>query len=150
MLRDVLDYMTRYPDRVHHPVEDRLFAALVDVEPALAPQVRHMAALHRRIADSGRALRERLEAAVNGVQLVPRAAILEAGRDYIETFRDHLRCEESVLLPATARKLAAVATRVAAPPVIAERDPLESAEGVRYRALARRLSETLGCGCRTA
>lgn len=150
VLCDVLDYMTRYPDRCHHPVEDRLFAALADVEPALAPQVRHLAELHRRIADSGRALRQRLEVALSDAQLVARAAILEAGEEYVELFREHLRCEESVLLPATARKLAAIAARAPAPPVIAQRDPLASGEGLRYRALARRLSATLGCGCRTA
>ncbi|MCC7413968.1 MAG: hemerythrin domain-containing protein [Gammaproteobacteria bacterium] len=147
ILLDAMDYMTQYPDRFHHPVEDFVFAHLAQQQPQVRAAVDELHAEHRAIAASGTALRQRLEAVVNGA-LMPRAALLEPASEYVRVFHAHMEREERLLLPLAERALDAGDLAQIELPAPDHEDPLfGSREQHRYQALQRRLAARIGCGC---
>jgi hemerythrin-like domain-containing protein len=104
LMLEIMDYMTSYTDRVHHPTEDLCFAMLVEREPAVRPAVRELTRQHRQMAESGRILRAWLQAILNGT-VAPRDAVEEFGRAYVDGFRRHMDLEYREVFPAAQRAL---------------------------------------------
>lgn len=98
LLLDLLFYLTRYPDRFHHPEEDALFDRIWREQPSLAPRVEALHRQHGRIAESGSRLLELVETVVDGT-IVSRVALLQSGTDYIAEYHDYMRHEELELFP---------------------------------------------------
>ena len=105
MMRDIMIYMTRYPDHTHHPKEDLVFERMrergvaPDTEAAIARLLRE----HVALAEKGVIFRDMLIGVVDGA-LVERDTLVATGRDYVEFLRYHARLEdETVFLEA--RKL---------------------------------------------
>jgi len=120
LMRDIVHYMTRYPDTRHHAWENLLFRALVRRDSRLRIVGQILEGDHLRIAGLGGALLELLENVLAGV-VVSRDRLSGTGRRYVSCYRAHLRREEQDLLPAAARLSDAeirrlVATFVASPP----------------------------------
>ena len=53
LMRDVMLYMTRYPDQFHHPKEDLLFTALVIRDRSIRAVVEELREAHRELATQG-------------------------------------------------------------------------------------------------
>ena len=95
LMRDIMTYMTRFPDHTHHPMEDLMFERMRTC--GLAPQTEHTIAQllreHASLAMTGEALRLALlrfeDRARSG-----RPALVAMGRDYVEFLRFHARLEE--------------------------------------------------------
>lgn len=96
LMVDVMRYMTGYPDAVHHPKEDRLYAELRAARPDLAKGMSRVSDDHRMIGDQGVLLRDKLEEAVSG-NLVRRNELVTDSLRYVEALRTHMRWEESDL-----------------------------------------------------
>lgn len=96
LLVDVMRYMTGYPDAVHHPKEDKLYAELRAARPDLAKGLSRVSDEHRVIGDQGVLLRDRLEEAVAG-NMVRRKDLVADALRYVGTLRAHMRWEESDL-----------------------------------------------------
>ena len=96
LMRDVMLYMTHYPDRFHHPKEELIFAALVIHDPSIRPVVDELREAHRRLAESGLELLGNLRNVVDGV-LVERRTLELRGRGYLEALRAHIDTEEGVV-----------------------------------------------------
>ena len=102
LMRDIMVYMTRYPDHTHHPKEDLMFERMrergiaPDTEATIATLLRE----HVALAEKGTIFRDMLIGVVDGA-LVERDALVATGRDYVEFLRYHARLEdESVFLEA--------------------------------------------------
>lgn len=93
LLHDIMDYMTVYPDAVHHPKEDRLYAEMREVRPDLTRGFQRITLDHRRIAEESRRIRDAISAAQHD-SLVPRKQIVANILRYAANLRSHIQWEE--------------------------------------------------------
>jgi hemerythrin-like domain-containing protein len=93
LLQDIMHYMTVYPDAVHHPKEDRLYAELKAVRPDLSTGFERITMDHRHIAELSVKLRDDI-AAINAGNPVRRNAVVADALRYVNTLRGHMQWEE--------------------------------------------------------
>ncbi|MGB5345367.1 MAG: hemerythrin domain-containing protein [Woeseia sp.] len=93
MLHDILQYMTTYPDGVHHPKEDLLYDEIRAVRPDLSSGFQRISVDHRRLGDAGRAVRDKLAAIAAGAMVERKDTVAEALR-YVNALRSHMQWEE--------------------------------------------------------
>jgi hemerythrin-like domain-containing protein len=94
----VAGYMLDYPDRVHHPLEDQLFARLAERDPAAAAAVRGLMEEHARLAQ----LNQRLAATIDGLghdAELPRDWLGQLVQQVVSANRAHMQAEERTLFP---------------------------------------------------
>ena len=98
LMRDIMVYMTRYPDHTHHPKEDLMFERMrergiaSDTERTIEKLLREHAAL----ADKGNVFRDMLIGVVDGA-LVERDTLVATGRDYADFLSYHARLEDETV-----------------------------------------------------
>lgn len=148
LLRDVMYYMTHYPDRYHHPMEDVVFDEMAQRDEALRPAVQDLARQHELIARSGKALVDDLEAIVSGA-LIAREAVAADADGYASCMRQHMALEEQKLLPAVDRGFSAADwDRVRARLGDHGSDPLfGDAVEQRYAGVQQAIARQVGCDC---
>lgn len=93
LVHDVMHYMTVYPDTVHHPKEDRVYAELKAARPDLSQGFDQIVIDHREIADLGMKLRNDVESILSGTMLRRNVVVSDALR-YVQRLREHMRWEE--------------------------------------------------------
>ncbi len=93
LLYDIMHYMTVYPDAVHHPKEDRIYAELKAVRPDLSAGFDRITVDHRHIAELGVRLRNDV-ASVNSGGVVRRKSVVADTLRYVNTLRGHIQWEE--------------------------------------------------------
>jgi len=135
VMRAMLFYIDEFPERRHHPKEsDLLFPKLARRQPDLLPVIRRLENQH--MAGEGR-VRE-LQHLLLAWELLGesrRETFGQAMADYVAFYLDHMRIEESQLLPAAERALSEEDWRVLDAAFAADQDPL--ADGVRDPAYER-------------
>jgi hemerythrin-like domain-containing protein len=104
LMIDILTYLRRYPDRYHHPREDEALSRLAARDPVAAAQVADLARAHGEMAAAGGQLLEQLEEALGDV-VFSRPALSSALAAYIGAYREHIRREESEIMPRAAALL---------------------------------------------
>jgi hemerythrin-like domain-containing protein len=129
VLRAMLFYIDEFPERMHHPKEsDLLFPRLARAAPELMPVISRLEADHMK----GEARVRELQHLLLAWELVGesrRAAFTDAATAYLGFYFEHMRTEETELLPAAERLLDAADWLVLDAAFAAQRDPL--AGGVR-------------------
>lgn len=98
LLRDIMHYMTVYPDAIHHPREDLVYAAMREHGAELAEGLENIPGDHREIAELGETLRRDIEAIISGAA-VTRQHLLEDLVNYVGHLRRHMEWEEADLFP---------------------------------------------------
>ncbi len=93
LLYDIMHYMTVYPDAVHHPKEDRIYAELMAVRPDLSAGFDRITVDHRHIAELGVRLRDDVASVKSGGG-VPRNSVVADTLRYVNTLRGHIQWEE--------------------------------------------------------
>jgi len=93
LLQDIMHYMTVYPDAVHHPKEDRLYAELKSFRPDLSTGFERITMDHRHIAELSVKLRNEIES-INMGNPVRRNAVVADALRYVNTLRGHMQWEE--------------------------------------------------------
>ena len=93
LLRDIMHYMTVYPDTVHHPKEDRIYAELKAARPDLSTGFERITMDHRHIAELSVKLRDDITAIIAGSPVERKAVVADALR-YVNTLRGHMQWEE--------------------------------------------------------
>lgn len=96
LIHDIMIYMTSYPDAVHHPKEDRLYAELKAARPDLSQGMSKITAEHHSINEQGQALLVAIEQYVVG-QEHRQNTIVENALRYVNALRKHMRWEEQDL-----------------------------------------------------
>ena len=99
LLANALHYMRRFPDQVHHPKEDLIFAHLTERAPEMRKSVEYARREHQQIYEQEEWL---IECALNAPKpgTLARGRLLDIGRAYLEVQREHSEREESILFPA--------------------------------------------------
>jgi len=141
LMHDALHFITQYPDRVHHPAEDAIFARLEKVDASAQPAVTAMIAEHERLVASGTELLKLLEE-VLGDAMMSRETVAATAEKYFGTMRAHIDREESTLFPLAEKRLTAADWKAIEAERRAEADPLFGAHAdQRYRAILERLRQ---------
>jgi hemerythrin-like domain-containing protein len=96
LIDEVMHYMTVYPDAVHHPKEDVVYAKLKEQRPDLAEGLDDVPADHAQIAVLGSKLRDDVEAIVAGAAVRREQFIIDALK-YVGRLRNHMIWEEEDL-----------------------------------------------------
>lgn len=147
LMLDVLEYLTHYPDRFHHPREDLAFRRLQRRRPQMQSVVEELERQHQAIAASGLRLVEQLEPATNAMAL-PREALVESAKTYVAALRANIHFEETELFPLATEVLQADDWLLIDAAFHFMEDPLfGDAVQERYRALHRQIAQQVGCGC---
>jgi len=98
LMLDVMSYITRYSDRVHHPTEDLLYARLADKSPRARTSLAEVPRDHEALLHEGSAFKTTLTMIADG-GMVLREDILVQGRAYLDHLRRHMVLEEEHLFP---------------------------------------------------
>ena len=93
LLRDIMEYVTTYPDVYHHPLEDQLFTELRGHPDASGAEIDAIQAEHSELMVLGRTFLEALDLLLmdEGMRVDKFVAM---GRTYTTRQRRHLRREE--------------------------------------------------------
>ena len=116
LLQMIARYMLDYPDLIHHPKEDLVFARLVERDPEARAMLGDLIGDHRRLANASR------DVELSRAWL---AALLD---EFLQAYREHMEAEERHFLPRAMARLTdtdwnEIDERIAAPadPVFGER-----------------------------
>lgn len=93
LLHDIMQYMTVYPDAVHHPKEDLLYSEMREVRPDLTSGFQRISLDHRNIAEMGVRIRNDLASIEAGAMISRKAVVAQALR-YVNALRSHMQWEE--------------------------------------------------------
>ncbi len=96
LVAEIMRYMTVYPDAVHHPKEDIIYARLREQREDLAEGLDDVPGDHEKIAVLGGRLRDDVEAVIAGAAL-RREKFIEDVTRYVKHLRGHMTWEEDDL-----------------------------------------------------
>lgn len=136
-----IDYLAEYPDCVHHPLEDRVFARLLNAEISAEERerVETNAARHVELTAATMQLQGDLRSLNGGATDAPQ----QLGRDlgeYIEAQRRHMTFEERFVFPLAERILDPADWRQIQDEEAAAEDPLFEGRLARYAKLYQTIS----------
>jgi hemerythrin-like domain-containing protein len=141
VLRAMLFYIDEFPERLHHPKESDLLFPLVRERAPESAEV--LDRLDRDHARGEQAIRD-LEHALLGYEMMGelrRDAFLAAATRYVDAYLEHMKLEETQVLPLAQKVLTAVDWARLDAAFEANRDPLAGHEpGAEYRDLFRRIT----------
>jgi hemerythrin-like domain-containing protein len=107
VLRAMLFYIDEFPERLHHPKEsDLLFPKLARAEPGLLDVIGALESDHMQGEGRVREL-QHLLLAWELIGESRRDVFVHAAQDYVHFYLEHMRTEETQLLPAAERSLSA-------------------------------------------
>ena len=98
LMSDAMHYMIHYQDLFHHPKEDIVLEKLTTRDAAARPVINELSHQHVELAQRGKHFLELL-LSVESEEMITRAALESAGRQYIALLRAHIQKEESELFP---------------------------------------------------
>ena len=123
IMRDVMLYLTRYSDAVHHPMEDLVYARLSDRSPNARERLAPMPVEHTRIEQQSRALQDAVIQISDGGMAL-RADLVNAGQTYVADLRRHIELEEEHLFPLAEKFLDDTDLEEVAQILLERRDPV--------------------------
>jgi hemerythrin-like domain-containing protein len=104
LMLDIMYYMTHYPDVLHHPKEDLVFAVIRQRDRSVGTTINRLLEQHASLKVCGEELVRELNGVVDG-EIMSRERIETTARAYLDEFRTHMRIEEMEILPLASRLL---------------------------------------------
>ena len=135
----VADYFLDYPDRCHHPKEDRVFRRMAEIEPGAAAKVGDLMGAHRVLHQQALSFRQALTMLL-GETDIPRASVVDRAQDFARAQWEHIRMEEEHFLPVAEQLLSAADWTAIEAELSARQDPVF---GGRVESVFKTLSERL-------
>ena len=139
-----IEYISEYPDAIHHPLEDKLFRSLLEADLSEEEQndVKNNALAHEQLTAATRKMLENVDAIRSGP--TERAAALVADlSEYIEQQRRHMAFEEQRVFRLADKKLSAAVLRELDDEDERSRDPLFEQRRDRFDNLYYYVSDQL-------
>ena len=93
LMRDIMLYMTRYADAIHHPRERPLFEVCIEQDPKWRSTVMDLGAEHQTLFESGAGLSRAISAVLSDA-MVDRLSICDQAENYHDLYISHMQKEE--------------------------------------------------------
>ncbi|WP_315785280.1 hemerythrin domain-containing protein [Bradyrhizobium sp. SZCCHNPS1003] len=106
ILQSIIAYFEDYPQRCHHPKEEMIFDKLRERDPAAAAAYGDVDDEHETEARRLRGFADAVNAVLSDQEIL-RESFHAAVHQFIDSQREHLRKEETLLFPAALRTLSA-------------------------------------------
>lgn len=119
----VLDYLLTYPDLVHHPKEDLIYQMLLKKMPEIRDSLDDLEVQHEVLASLTREFADTLRNVVAG-ETVGREVFINAGRTFVQHYRDHMVTENVGVFVLARKHLTAEDLLLAAAEFHPQSDPL--------------------------
>ncbi len=97
-MRQIMNYMTRYPDIFHHPYEDIIFDEVCKHDDKFVPMLTNLMSEHTKLKVASVNLCDELDAVISG-HIVEKKKIWRAVEEYISLLKDHMDKEEGQIFP---------------------------------------------------
>jgi hemerythrin-like domain-containing protein len=123
LLLDIMQYLTRYVDVAHHPLEELLIARYEEKEAPENEEVKECKRQHKELVALGREFMAVVEA-VREEQLVERVEFERIGRNFVEAQLAHIDLEEGKVFPTLKKTLDDEEMESVAAEMASRRDPL--------------------------
>lgn len=94
-MADILNYITHYPDKYHHPKEELIFDRMGGADRKTKTIIENLRHGHTLVAVQGQELTEGIAALGNSRSKKKRMALALRVRSYTRGLRDHIHLEES-------------------------------------------------------
>lgn len=104
-IRAIVDYMTRYPDRHHHPKENLILAKIEAANPSIADITTDLRRAHGLLARKGQELLAQLPGSARLSRQAQSGHLRPMLADYIVLMRRHMHYEESIVFDEAERLL---------------------------------------------
>lgn len=128
LISTVLEYLADYADQVHHRVEDQLFEPLKGRDDEIGATARLVMEQHPHLSSRTRQFQSTVDGVVHDV-VVTREELEQQARAFLALQREHLRLEESRLIPQLEQLLDPAALDAAAALLPGEDDPVFGTQG---------------------
>lgn len=142
LLQELVDYISEYPDTIHHPLEDRLFEHVLrkGVTPAERQLIGSNFEQHVEIKERTRKLSSDVQAVLNGA-VVPADRLQADVTAYVELQLKHMLVEERQLFPLADRLFSMADWRTIEAELGENHDPLVDRQSDRFANLFRYILE---------
>lgn len=104
LMQDIVDYIMNYSDRVHHPKEDLIYKKLDTTHKELHETLEDLLHDHRDLANKTSQFANTLSEIILDA-IIPRNAVVQQGREFIDANLQHIRREESIVFPLASQSL---------------------------------------------
>ncbi len=101
---DIMNYMTRYSDLFHHPMEELIFKKLIERDDSAGPLVATLIAEHKILGEKGGQLLHSVRNVVNGFEPYE-GGLAPEREDYVTSLRRHMSREETEVFPLASKLL---------------------------------------------
>ncbi|NCF81387.1 MAG: hypothetical protein GWP74_07200 [Proteobacteria bacterium] len=101
---DIMNYMTRYSDLFHHPMEELVFKKLMERDDNPSPLVATLIAEHKFLGEKGGQLINRVRNVVNGFES-HEGRLAPERQDYAIALGRHMSREETEVFPLASKLL---------------------------------------------
>ena len=143
ILRDIMSYLTEYPDVHHHPLEDRLFDIMLQKEEAPRSEIFELMREHDDLASESQYLLRYLEDVVAGTQQPKKNQLYLDLSHFNQFYASHVKREESGIFTAAESLLSSAEWKALAATISPHSDPLIQHTGsadTRFTALRERIN----------
>ena len=120
---DIMNYMTRYSDLFHHPMEELVFEKLIERDYSTEPLVATLTAEHKILGEKGGQLLRSVRNVVNGFELQAGGLAPEC-QGYVTRLRRHMSREETEAFPLASKLLSDNDWGAVERGLVAREDPL--------------------------
>ena len=107
LMRDVMFYLVRFNDKIHHPCEDLLYARMTDRVRKLSKEFSDLGSEHNKLIRLGEKLAETFAVIVDGGMTL-REDVITLGNEYVHELLQHMNREESKFFPLIEQHLTAI------------------------------------------
>ena len=139
LLLDILDYLTHYPDKYHHPREDMLFAHILESDREFQPSLDRLQREHKTLHHYNTELFNELTRIADG-RPVEQASLKQSIQRYLSGYRKHMDYESTQIFPRATGELDPADLKKLKANTRFSDDPVFGAEvQYKYRRLRRQL-----------
>ena len=135
-IQDIVLYFLDFPDQCHHPKEDLVAQKLLSLSPSRASQLRGLADLHSELGALTRRMARLIHRVLDEAEL-PRAEVIRAVKEFIQSQRHHMQMEEEHFLPLAEEVLSASDLEELESEIFQKDDPLFGPETEEHFAMLR-------------
>ncbi len=141
LMQSALEYFLDYPDKIHHPKEDLVWARLVERDSAAVAGMGDLAVLHEELSALTHSIAYALKLVLQE-STASRDWVGTSARNFLNAYRKHMEVEEALFFPLAAKALSAADWRKIDGQIKSADDPLFAPrDALRFESLRKYIED---------